>query len=183
MLTEEEKKYLLKLSRETLERFFKGEKSIPKNVPFNSLKKKIGTFVTLTINGDLRGCIGHIFPVNPIYVDVVENSISAAFDDSRFEPLRKEELNDVDIEISVLTVPKELKYDSPKDLLEKLNVGIDGVYLVVGNKSSTFLPQVWEKLPEKEDFLSQLCIKAWLSADSWRNKNCKIYVYQVENFS
>jgi len=78
-LKSDEKKYLLKLARETLEKHFKGEKElVPKKVPFDSLKKEAGTFVTLTENGELRGCIGHIIPVNPIYIDVVENTLSAA---------------------------------------------------------------------------------------------------------
>jgi len=184
MLTKEEKKYLLKLSRKTLEKFFEDDKNlIPKDVPFNSLKKKMGTFVTLTRNGDLRGCIGHIFPVNPIYVDVVKNSVNAAFEDSRFEPLRKEELGDVEIEISILTVPEKLEYNSFENLLEKLRPSVDGVYLVFDGKSSTFLPQVWEKLSKKEDFLNQLCLKAWLSVNAWKNKGCDIYIYQVEKFS
>ena len=184
MLTKEEKKYLLELSRKTLEKFFEGDKNlIPKNVPFDNIKKKMGTFVTLTENGNLRGCIGHIFPVNSIYVDVVKNSVNAAFEDTRFESLREEELSSIEIEISILTVPKILKYNSPKNLLEKLRPRVDGVYLVLDGKSSTFLPQVWEKLPKKEDFLNQLCLKDWLPPDSWKNENCKIYIYQVEKFS
>jgi len=184
MLTKTEKEYLLRLSRKTLEKSFDGrEDLIPKNIPFDSLKKKMGTFVTLTKNGNLRGCIGHIFPINPIYIDIVRNSVSAAFEDTRFKPLRKEELDSIQIEISILSVPKKLDYNSPEDLLKRLNQNVDGVYLNFGRRSSTFLPQVWEKIPNKEDFLDQLCLKAWLPPGSWKNKNCEIYTYQVENFS
>jgi AmmeMemoRadiSam system protein A len=178
-----EKEYLLELARQTLEKFFEGEKDlVPKDIPHDGLKKKAGTFVTLTKDGNLRGCIGSIMPVDPIYSSVVKNSLSAAFMDSRFAPLAEDELNDIKIEISVLTVPKELKYDSPDDLLKKLRPGVDGVILDCGGAGSTFLPQVWKSLPEKEKFLSHLCIKAWLEPECWKNEKCKISVYQVEAF-
>lgn len=183
MLSEDEKRYLLKLARGTLEKYFKGEEDlVPKDVPFESLKEKKGTFVTLNQDGELRGCIGHILPVNPVYVDVVENSVNAAFKDPRFPGLKEDELKDVKIEVSVLSVPKKLDYKTPEELLEKLRLNVDGVVLNCDGRSSTFLPQVWEKLPDKEAFLSQLCMKAWLEPECWKKDGCKIEVYQVDIF-
>ncbi|OGI15138.1 hypothetical protein A3K63_03330 [Candidatus Micrarchaeota archaeon RBG_16_49_10] len=184
MLRREEKKYLLKLARETLERHFEGKGDlIPKSMPFKNLEKKAGTFVTLEEEGELRGCIGHIIPVNPIYKDVAENALNAAFQDPRFVPVVKEELGKISIEVSVLTVPKTLEHKSAEDLLSKLRPGVDGVIIEFEGRSATFLPQVWEQLKDKKEFLRHLCMKAWLPQDSWKAGDCKIEVYQVECFS
>jgi len=183
VLKDEEKKYLLKLARSTLERCFNGEKDlVPKKVPFESLKREAGTFVTLTESGELRGCIGHIIPANPIYIDIVQNTLSAAFEDPRFDALKKSDLATIRIEISVLTVPKKLDYRGSDDLMAKLRPRKDGVVLTCGGRGATFLPQVWDELPKKEDFLGHLCMKAWLSKDAWKENKCKIETYQVEAF-
>jgi AmmeMemoRadiSam system protein A len=107
---------------------------------------------------------------------------SAATRDPRFHPVRPDELKDVHVEISVLSVPKELRYDSPEDLLAKLRPGLDGVVLRVGSRQSTYLPQVWEQLPDKTDFMNHLAEKAGLAPDDWRQKDAAILIYQVEAF-
>jgi len=96
--------------------------------------------------------------------------------------MKEEELGKIEIEISVLTIPKKLKYKTPNELLEKLRPNIDGVVLSYGGRGATFLPQVWEEIPKKEGFLSHLCAKAWLDRNQWKEKGCEISVYQVEAF-
>jgi len=152
------------------------------SVSDNELREKRGTFVTLTKNGLLRGCIGHIEPIQEIYKDVIDNALSAAFQDPRFPPLKKEEMKDVEIEISVLTQPQGLVYTSVGDLLNKLQPLRDGVIIEKGKKGATYLPQVWEDLMEKEDFLSSLCEKASLLADEWKSGKLKVFTYQAEVF-
>ena len=147
----------------------------------DTLNQKRGVFVTLEINGQLRGCIGTIQPVMPLYEAVIKNAISAAFSDPRFPPLAKEEFNKITIEISILTVPSKLNYTNPEDLLKKLNHE-QGIIIKKGFATATFLPQVWEQLPDKEQFLTNLCMKANLSPESWKDKDMEIYAYKVEKF-
>ena len=130
--------FLLKLARQTLEYYFDTKKVLEVEVSDEELKEKHGTFVTLTKKGLLRGCIGHIEPVQEIYEDVIENTLSAAFEDTRFTPLEKEEMGDVEIEISVLTNPKQLIYSSPDDLLNKLQPLRDGVIIEKGRHGATY---------------------------------------------
>lgn len=141
-----------------------------------------GVFVTLEINGQLRGCIGNIEPVYPLWEAVKNNAREAAFGDPRFSPLTQDEFEDVDIEISVLTVPKKLEYDSPEDLLSKLRPGEDGVVLQMGMYKSTYLPQVWDDIKEKDYFLSSLAMKGGLDPEAWKDKDCEIFTYEVEKF-
>lgn len=141
------------------------------------------TFVTLKLNDRLRGCIGSLAPQGSLVDNVRENAINAAFRDIRFGPLRREELGAVHIDISILGAPKPLAYADGNDLLNKLRPGVDGVILRLGRASATFLPQVWEQLPEPEQFLDQLCRKAGLSSSCWRDQHPQIEVYEVECFS
>ena len=179
---ENERKFLLNLARKTLEFYFdrKDYRVDTSEVP-EKLKQKRGCFVTLTKNGSLRGCIGYIEPIKPLYRAVMENSINAAMHDPRFAPLKKEELSQITIEVSVLTVPERLEYSSTKELLDKLNPKMDGVIIKKGYNEATYLPQVWEELKTKEEFLSTLCLKAGLNIDCWQ-KNPKVYVYHAEYF-
>ncbi len=141
-----------------------------------------GSFVTLTISGQLRGCIGNIFPERPLAEAVIHNARSAALEDSRFSPVTPSELSSIQIEVSVLSVPEPLEFSSPEDLLNKLHPERDGVVLSVGLRRATFLPQVWEQLPDASDFLSHLATKAGLAADAWRRPSLKIMIYHVEAF-
>lgn len=141
-----------------------------------------GVFVTLEINGQLRGCIGNIEPVYSLYEAVKNNACEAAFGDPRFPPLTQDEFEDIEIEISVLTVPKKLEYDSPEDLLKKLRPGMDGVVLQMGMYKSTYLPQVWDDIKEKDYFMSSLAMKAGLNPEEWKDKDCEVYTYEVEKF-
>lgn len=146
------------------------------------LNMRRGTFVTLKIDHQLRGCIGNLSPDRKLIDSIKENAISAAFRDPRFRPLSREELDKVDIEISLLTEPRLLAYTDGKDLIEKLRPHIDGVILRKGPYSSTFLPQVWEQLPDAEMFLDHLCLKAGLPAKAWRQPGLEVMTYQVQYF-
>lgn len=141
-----------------------------------------GTFVTLTKNNRLRGCIGNLLPENSIREGVRENAVNAAFNDPRFPPVNREELDSLHLEISILTEPAELEYNGADDLLSQLTPGADGVIIRKGGHSSTFLPQVWEQLPDKETFLGHLCLKAGLAADEWKKGDLQVYTYRCQYF-
>ena len=141
-----------------------------------------GTFVTLKINDQLRGCIGNLTANEPLSEGVRKNTVNAAFHDPRFPPLTKQELEKVDIEVSILTEPLPLEYVDGEDLLARLRVDIDGVIIRKGHASATFLPQVWEQLPDPEEFLEHLCMKAGLSSDAWRKNKLDVLTYQVQYF-
>lgn len=183
-LTDQEGEYLLALARRTIEeRLFNKEpgREVEKSGSDKFLEKR-GTFVTLNINNNLRGCIGHIVPYESLIDSIRSNAISSAFDDPRFRPMSKEEWKDVKVEISILTEPNILKYSGADDLLEKLRSGIDGVIIRKGNEQATFLPQVWEQLPDKRDFLTHLCMKAGMSGNEWKKGDLTVYTYQVQAF-
>jgi AmmeMemoRadiSam system protein A len=178
-LSEEEKGFLLELASETIKRHIRGEKMELKHIP-KGLEQRAGTFVSLHKNGELRGCIGSIQPVNPIYLDVIKNSIAAAFKDPRFPPLK--DLDGVEIEISVLSRPEKLDYKNKEGLLKKLEPKKHGVIIKKGFHQATFLPQVWDSIPDKEAFLTHLCMKAGLDGDEWE-RQLEVYVYEVDCFS
>lgn len=145
-----------------------------------ALMERAPTFVTLTKDGDLRGCIGSLEARGPIVEGIRENAINAAFRDPRFPPLRPDEFDRIRVEVSVLSNPEPLLYTGPDDLLQKLRPGKDGVIIKKGFCSATFLPQVWDQLPDKEEFLSHLCMKAGLPADEWRKGTLEVMTYQVQ---
>ncbi|MFO7599567.1 MAG: AmmeMemoRadiSam system protein A [Candidatus Desulfacyla sp.] len=182
-LTEEQGKYLLGVARKTIQGALSGEsrKGEDAHLPavFNQPR---GTFVTLTIGGNLRGCIGHIIPQESLIEGIRINAVNAAFKDPRFRPLDKEEWKRVKIEISILTEPKPLPYSDADDLLKKLRPGIDGVIIKKGYHQSTFLPQVWDQLPRKEEFLNHLCLKAGLDGNEWKKGGLEVTTYQVQAF-
>ena len=183
-LNEEQGQILVKLARQTIEERL-GRRSIkvdPDSMTDSVFKEKRGTFVTLTISKQLRGCIGNLDSTDSIVDGIERNAINAAFRDPRFPPLKSDELDRVDIEVSILTEPQPLQYRNSKDLLSKLRVNVDGVILRKGSASATFLPQVWEQLPQPEKFLSHLCTKAGLPADTWKKGNLEILTYQVQYF-
>lgn len=180
----EQKKKLKALARNVIASELGLESSLDVDAEFTDpfYHEKRGVFVTLNLHGRLRGCIGNIEPVYPLYEAVMENAHEAAFDDPRFSPLEVEEFDDVDMEISVLTIPKKIKHDSSRDLLEKLKPGKDGVVIEKGSYKATYLPQVWEDIEDKKTFLSSLCMKAGLGPDEWMDADCNICKYEVEKF-
>lgn len=138
--------------------------------------------MTLTLNGQLRGCIGNMSSTLNLRDGVRQNAISAAFHDPRFSPLTEAELDKVHIEISILTDPRPLEYSGGDDLIRKLRPNVDGVIISKGHKQATFLPQVWKQLPRPDDFLSRLCTKAGLPARTWQAGALDVKTYQVISF-
>ncbi|MCF8050238.1 MAG: AmmeMemoRadiSam system protein A [Desulfobacterales bacterium] len=183
-LTREDRRYLLRLARSAIAREL-GEDDLHDRIGqlSDELKTPQGCFVTLEKEGALRGCIGALEPVTPLADGVEENAKNAAFHDPRFSPLKKQELDQIEIEISRLTVPVDLQFSTPEELLEKLKPGVHGVILKRGWHRSTFLPQVWDQLPDKVQFLEHLCRKAGLGGNCWKEKDLSIKVYEVEHFS
>lgn len=183
--TESEQEVLLQLARKTIEQVT-CSRPVPTIILSSypsSLQEDGASFVTLTKHGQLRGCIGALEATMPLVMDVCEHAEAAALHDYRFPSVSYHELDDLLIEISILTAPVPLDYTSPDNLLDALIPGVDGVILKHGYQRATFLPQVWEKIPDKGQFLSQLCLKMGASADLWRKKQLTVLRYQVEEFS
>lgn len=176
-LTTEEKAALIELARATIRARATGEAlpAVPEDT--DALSRKAGAFVSLHRRGMLRGCIGYVEAVMPLARAVQDMAISAAFQDPRFEPLTSEELEDLDIEISVLT-PFE-KITSP-DCIE---VGRHGLMIRKGSRSGLLLPQVPVQFGWNRDvFLSQTCLKAGLGPDAWQDPDSELYVFSADIF-
>jgi len=183
-LTVEEKQILLKLARQSLEAGVRGSPlpALELSALTPTLRSEGAAFVTLTVNGELRGCIGALQPYQSLAEDVREHAVAAALEDYRFPPVQENELSKIQIEVSRLTIPVPLDYKSTEDLLAKLHPGVDGVILRDGSRRATFLPQVWEKIPDGAAFLANLCYKMGAAPDTWRRKHLDVQVYQVEEF-
>ena len=174
---------LLELARSTLEhRLGRVPEVRREGLDDAALQRRCGTFVTLKINDTLRGCIGNLEAAGSIVDSIERNAVQAAFHDHRFQPLTAEELENVAIDISILSKPERLEYRDGADLCARLRPLIDGVILRHGGKGATFLPQVWSQLPEAETFLEHLCQKAGLPGSFWQDEHPDIYTYQVQIF-
>jgi AmmeMemoRadiSam system protein B/AmmeMemoRadiSam system protein A len=182
-LSASDQKQLLKLARDTVRAATVGQSTaMPPMKLSPALTTPRGVFVTLTRHGELRGCIGHLGAQRPLVDAVAENARSAALDDPRFQPVTPREVDGLEIEISVLTEPKPLAFTSPEDLLAKLRPKVDGVVLQVAAGTATYLPQVWDQLPDKTEFLDSLSEKAGGHAGDWRKPGVKLATYQVKSF-
>lgn len=179
-----ERRWLLELARATVREAVTAGR-VPTvdaaRVP-SKLATPAGCFVTLTKHGQLRGCIGNIVAHGPLWQAVQANAVNAALRDGRFAPVTSQELAEIEIEISVLTTPQPLAFQSPAELLAKLVPHRDGVVLQIGDRQATYLPQVWEQLPDKEVFLNSLSEKAGCAADAWRQPGGRVAIYHVEAF-
>ena len=187
LLTENQGRILVRLAREAIASRLglsdSGKKKIPDTERTDeAFQKQRGTFVTLKINKQLRGCMGCLSPSESILEGIERNAINAAFHDPRFPALTASEFEEAEIEVSILTNPRELEYTSGNDLLKKLRPNIDGVIINKGTARSTFLPQVWEQLPRTEEFLAHLCRKAGLSPEEWQKGELGVSTYQVQYF-
>ena len=179
-MEKKDRQFLLWLAREVIRAKLENENLKINDAEISgALKQKSGTFVTLRIGGRLRGCIGHIEPVQEIYKDVAENACSAAFEDPRFSPLTKSGFEKTVMEISLLSESKKFEYKSRDSLIRNLEKNKPGVILKKGGQTATFLPQVWEELPNAEEFLAHLCLKAGLNPEEW-NRGIEIETYTVE---
>jgi AmmeMemoRadiSam system protein A len=183
-LSLEERLILLKLARQAIEEAVCGRGLSPLNLEGlpESLRQPGACFVTLTKHGELRGCIGALEPYQPLAEDVREHAAAAALQDYRFLPVSPDEVPELEIEISRLTPAHLLEYECPEDLLAKLRPGVDGVILRDGARRATFLPQVWEKIPKTDLFLSLLCQKMGSSPQLWVYKKLQVLTYEVELF-
>jgi len=179
MLNKEERKKLLEIARKSIETYLKTGKKIELKEKDPLLSKENGAFVTLRMHGELRGCIGNLVGRGPLYLTIRDMAVEAATGDPRFTSLGPEELNDVDIEISVLS---PLKQASSADEIE---LGKHGVLIKKGFNSGVFLPQVATETGwSKEEFLTNLCVhKAGLAGDAWKDKTTEIYIFTAEIFS
>jgi len=158
-----------------------GRQSEPINENLPWLHEKGASFVTLTMNHSLRGCIGSLEAMQPLLLDVKANAYAAAFRDYRFPPLTIAELDTINIEISLLSAQQPLSFKDEADALAQLRPQIDGIVFKHGHYRSTFLPQVWEQLTDATAFMAQLKRKAGLSPDFWHD-DVEIYRYTVTKF-
>lgn len=145
------------------------------------LKAVRASFVTLHIHDQLRGCIGHLEAVQPLVVDVAENAFAAAFRDPRFTPLTRVEWPNVELHLSILTPPERLAVHDEAELIAQIRPGEDGLIIQDGPNRGTFLPSVWDSLPEPIDFLMHLKSKAGLAANHWSD-TMQVYRYRTEGF-
>jgi AmmeMemoRadiSam system protein A len=181
-LSAEEQRMLLEIAREAITQAVRGARapSVDLSQLPPRLREKGASFVTLLgPEGELRGCIGTVEAHSPLAHDVQRNAVSSALRDPRFFPVTVDELDGLQIELSILTPPQRLDYDGPDDLLAKVRPGIDGVIIEKDWRRATLLPSVWEKIPDPVQFLSTLCLKAGLSQDEWRMPGMTVHVYQA----
>ena len=185
-LTIKEGAYLVELARASI--FYYLRNLTPPTPPkpnFRNLLKKRGVFCTLSTypENKLRGCIGLVIPDKPLINATIESGCSAT-QDSRFIPLKLEELNKIVIELTILTELQKISVSEPRDYLNEIKIGVDGLYLKHHYNTSVFLPQVpVEQGWDTKTYLSELCLKAGLIGDSWVTKPVKLYKFQAQIFS
>ncbi|OQB05707.1 MAG: hypothetical protein BWY19_00840 [bacterium ADurb.Bin212] len=185
MIDKKSQKFLLALSRQTLVDYFvtgKKIKIVDNELPERKLSDKAATFVTLTKAGELRGCVGSLKAKKALYEDIINNTLLAGFGDARFTPLKEEEIPEVKIEISILSEPRPYTC-ARQELLENIKANDHGVIIQKDFNQATYLPQVWQELPDKERFLETLCQKAGLEKNSWLDESTELFYYTVEKFS
>jgi len=179
-----ERQTLLQLAREAIRNPLEGQKNF--DIDLNQfpahLKVNRATFVTLNIAGRLRGCIGTLAAHRPLILDVSHNAQAAAFKDPRFSPLTHHEYQDIELHISILSEPRQLEVSSRDELIKKLRPGIDGLIIKESGHQATYLPSVWEQLPDPDQFVAELRRKAGLSASGWQ-AGTQVFLYTTEEFS
>ncbi|MDO5837070.1 MAG: TIGR00296 family protein [Methanobacterium sp.] len=184
MMNEEEGDFLVKLARKSIQKYLQEGKIISVPLDVNPiLMEERGAFVTLHRKGDLRGCIGYPEPVKPLARAVAEVAVSAATQDPRFPPVTLAELDEIQVEVSVLTKPELIEIKKPSQYLEKIELGRDGLIIEMGIYRGLLLPQVpveWNW--DIEEFLANTCMKAGLSPDCWLQEGVKIYSFQSQIF-
>ncbi|MFA6328798.1 MAG: TIGR00296 family protein [Candidatus Micrarchaeia archaeon] len=178
--------YLVSLARETIGGYLAtGRKAVPKRDE-GALSEKRGVFVTLEAypSHELRGCIGYPLPIKELAPATVDCALSAAFDDPRFPPVEASELGKLVMEVSVLSVPEEIRVKKPEEYLKRIKVGRDGLIIHYGYSSGLLLPQVpieWNW--GEEEFLCQVCEKAGLPRNMWQSPSAKISSFGAQIFS
>ncbi len=182
-----DKRYLINIAADSILEVLQKRRIIEREQLLQEhpeLAKHVAAFVTLELNHSLRGCIGSLIARRSLLDDVVANAKAAAFDDPRFLPLSQAEFDAAtfSIEVSLLSEPRELHYESIDDLYARIRPNIDGVILKQGTHQATYLPQVWEQLPQHELFFASLCQKAQLQQNCLENYP-EIYTYEVEKIT
>lgn len=182
-LSDEHRKLLLKVALDSIRHGVEHHRPLPIDLAKypKELQPLRATFVTLERGGQLRGCIGNLKAALPLVRDVAENAFAAAFRDPRFDPMIEEELDGLDIHISVLSEPEKMSFTSEDDFLKQLRPGIDGVILQEGWNRGTFLPSVWDELSNPVDFLRHLKMKAGLPMTYW-SSSLQAWRYTAEYF-
>lgn len=182
MLNREEGIQLVNLARESISSSFSGKELNVSDKVKKKFSGKQGCFVTLTIGGELRGCIGYSEPVYPLWEAIADAAKSAAFHDPRFPPLSNEEFKDVEIEVSVLTVPEEIT-SARKDAPKQIKIGRDGLIIESPEGVGLLLPQVFtEYKADAEQALEMTCQKAGLPPGAWKGPECHIYKFSAQIF-
>jgi hypothetical protein len=187
MLSLEEGAELIKLARKVIMSKFSLIKSLDRSID-KAMKEKfsdsLGCFVTLHKKGQLRGCIGYPEPIMPLSEGIISAAKHAAFNDPRFPPVEKEEMEEITIEVSVLTKPKRVDVRDSDEYLKKIKIGKDGIIIRSTFSSGLLLPQVaTEHNWDTKTFLSQTCLKANLQADDWRDFDLvRVYKFQSQVF-
>lgn len=180
MYGESLKKQILEIAKDSIEDELNHKSTISKErliKKYPELNEFKGTFVTLNLDGNLRGCIGSIIAHRPLLDDLISNAKKAAFQDPRFLPLSLEEFKDIDIEVSILSESIQIQYSDFEELKLKIRVNIDGMIVKQNHRQATFLPQVWEQLATFEEFFTHLLQKAGITDISIP---IEVYTYQVE---
>jgi len=186
MLTINEGEFLVRLARKSIEEHLSGRRIESPTPPSERLNEKRGVFVTLYRypSKELRGCIGLPYPTHRLVDAVIHAAISSATADPRFPPVRLKEMDEIVIEVSVLTKPEEIKYDDPKKLPEKIVIGRDGLIIEAGGFSGLLLPQVpVEYNWGPEEYLMHLSLKAGLPSTYWLTGRAKIYRFTAQIFA
>ncbi len=180
-LTKENQQRLLNLAKNSILQGLKIGQPLKINLADfpRELTEYRATFVTLQIDNQLRGCIGMLEAVRPLVEDIIENAFSAAFKDPRFPRLSKEEFDKLELHLSILTPAEQIIFESEQELIAQLRPNIDGLIIEEGHRRGTFLPTVWEQLPDPKVFIRHLKQKAGLDADYW-SASIKVYRYKTE---
>lgn len=182
-LSYEEGQLLIEIARNNILTYLEGGEYTPSKELPNIFYEKLGVFVTLSINSNLRGCIGYPEPYMELIEGLLDVSIAAAIEDPRFNPISLEEFKNVKIEISVLTKPQLVKVNSYQDYFNLLKVGRDGLIIENGYHRGLLLPQVpIEQNWNLTEFLEGLCYKAGLNKDAWKYEETKLYSFQAQIF-
>jgi AmmeMemoRadiSam system protein A len=182
--SEQQQRQLLQIARDSISHgLAHGRALSPVSGEYDEdLRQQRATFVTLHKDAQLRGCIGTLQAHQPLVDDVAEHAYAAAFRDPRFPPLSADEVGDLELHISVLSVPEEIPFGSERELLEQIMPGEDGLILEDVGRKGTFLPSVWEQLPDKAMFLAHLKQKAGLPANYWSD-TLRVWRYRTNSFS
>jgi uncharacterized protein (TIGR00296 family) len=183
MLTAEDGKFLVGLARRAIVTYLSEGKIIEIHETDSKLTEKMGVFVTLNHGNELRGCIGYPEPVMPLLDAVIDAAISAATRDPRFNPLTSNEMGEIHVEVSVLTKPVLIEVENPREYLENVKLGHDGLIVEMGSYRGLLLPQVATEWGwNVEEFLKNTCMKAGLGSECWLRNDVKIYKFTSQIF-